>query len=655
MERDLRGTKRYRETEALFRSLLEPGFGRPTSFADPEPSPDGRRVAVTGQVLDKLEGRPHGRIVLAERGGEARVITNGPNDDVGPGWSADGTRLTFASDRAKAGRFQLYSLDMGGAGEARLVAEIPGVVEHHRWSPDGSRILVVVAGERAEQADALGSGTLGAAEADTPGWLPDVETEEEAGEWRSLWIVDTEAGEARSASPAGLNVWEATWLGNDLVAAVVSDAPGEGAWYRARLSILDPAGAPERVLLRGDGQLGYAEGSPDGTTVAVLEAVCSDRYIVAGDLLLVDAESAEVRRVGARGDVSSVRWRGYRIFAMSLDGLQAVALDVDPANAAATELWRTSDSSAAYHPSGAPFGDGTGFVTVLSSSRRAPEVVLIADGVEEVLAGSEHPGREAVRRRVGAREAIRWTAPDGLEIEGLLTTPPGEPPFPLILAVHGGPVGAVTDSWLGGVDVALLDHGYAILHPNPRGSTGRGREFAAAVVRDMGGADALDDLAGVDALVAKGTADPGRIGVMGGSYGGFMAAWLPTIDDRFKAAVAISPVTDWYSEHFGSSLIDWVADFVAGTPGEPGGQYHERSPALAGKRLRTPTLLTAGANDRATPPGQAIEHFRALRAAGVPAAVVLYPEEGHGVRNLPAGIDLASRIIEWFDRFLISR
>jgi dipeptidyl aminopeptidase/acylaminoacyl peptidase len=656
MQRDLRDTPQYRQVDAFFRSVLEPGLGRPSSFGDPEPAPDGRWVAVTGYVLDALEGRPHGRIVLAEIDGEAaRSITNGPNDDVGPRWSPDGARLTFASDRKRAGRFQLYELATDRLGEARLVAEVPGVVEHHRWSPDGSRILMVVAGERAEQADALGSGTLGSAAADEPAWLPDVETEEEAGEWRSLWMLDVATGDVRSASPEGLNVWEASWLGNDRVVAVVSDGPGEGAWYRARLSVIDPAAATERVLLRSDVQLGYAEGAPDGATVAVLEAVCSDRYVVAGDLLLVDVATGAVRRVEAVGDVSSARWRGRRVFAMALDGLEAVALEADAATAVATEIWRSSDASGSYHPSGAPIGDGDEFVTVLSSARRPPRVVVVRDRHERSLAETEHAGREAARGHLGVREAIRWTAPDGTEIDGLLTTPNGDPPFRLLLAVHGGPVGAITDAWPSTATSLLLARGYAILQPNPRGSTGRGRSFAAAVVGDMGGADALDDLAGVDALVAKGIADPDRIGVMGGSYGGFMAARLPAIDDRFKAAVALSPVTDWYSEHFHSSLMDWVADFVAGSPDTPGGQYHERSPALAGERLRTPTLLTAGANDRATPAGQAIEHFRALRARGVPAAVVVYPQEGHGVQNLPAGIDLAARITAWFDRFLPAR
>ena len=250
---------------------------------------------------------------------------------------------------------------------------------------------------------------------------------------------------------------------------------------------------------------------------------------------------------------------------------------------------------------------------------------------------------------------MTWTAPDGLRIDGLLRTPAGDGPFPLLLLVHGGPVGAVTDRWVGTTNAMLHARGYAMLMPNPRGSSGRGRAFAERVVGDMGGEDTKDLLAGVDAMVAAGVADPERIGIYGGSYGGFMSAWLPTQDARFKAAVAISPVTDWYSEHFNSSLIDWVGDFLRDTPEEPGGEHHRRSPVLMGDALRTPTLLTAGGHDRATPPGQAVEMFRALRARGVPSEVVIYPGEGHGVRDLPAVLDLVTRTLRWFERFMPAR
>ncbi len=168
----------------------------------------------------------------------------------------------------------------------------------------------------------------------------------------------------------------------------------------------------------------------------------------------------------------------------------------------------------------------------------------------------------------------------------------------------------------------------------------------------MGGLDVDDVLAGVDAAVEAGLADPERLVLTGGSYGGFMAAWIPTRDGRFKASVAISPVTDWWSERFDSSLGAWVGDFLGGQPHEVPDEYTERSPVLHMENVTTPILLTAGRHDRATPVGQAVECYRALREHGVPAEVVIYPQEGHGVGDLPAVIDLATRTVAWFERFL---
>jgi dipeptidyl aminopeptidase/acylaminoacyl peptidase len=159
-------------------------------------------------------------------------------------------------------------------------------------------------------------------------------------------------------------------------------------------------------------------------------------------------------------------------------------------------------------------------------------------------------------------------------------------------------------------------------------------------------------LSGIDELVRRGLVDPDRIGVIGGSYGGFMSCWLPAIDGRFKAAVAISPVSDWVSQHYTSSLARWDADFLGGAPEDTDGPYLERSPVLRAAGVTTPTLLTAGLRDRATPAGQAVEFHQALRLRGVPSDVVVYPEEGHGVSNLPALIDLAARSQEWFERFV---
>ena len=277
-------------------------------------------------------------------------------------------------------------------------------------------------------------------------------------------------------------------------------------------------------------------------------------------------------------------------------------------------------------------------------------------GRKSEIASLSHPGFEWLQGQIGAVREVSWPAPDGLEISGLLVEPRrGSRPFPTILAVHGGPVGRWESEWPGRDRLQyayLSSRGFAIFMPNPRGSCGRGQEFLELEVGDYGGAEVEDHLSGLDHLVAEGVADPRRLGVLGVSHGGYMACWITTRTDRFAAAVAGSPVTDWYSQHFASNIPDFDVQFLGvGGPG-PGGPYFERSPVFFANRSRTPTLLTAGQLDRCTPPGQAVEFHEALLAAGVETELALYPEEGHGVRDSLALADFAARACSWFERWM---
>jgi dipeptidyl aminopeptidase/acylaminoacyl peptidase len=655
MERDLRGTPLYQDAEAFYRSVLEPGFGTVAWASDPVASPDGRWIAFHGERLDALEGHPQGRICLAETDGSRwSQITDGPNDDAGSRWSPDSASLTFRSDRAKPGVHQLYVLRTDSPSEARPVATLPGTVEWHAWGPDGETILAGVAGGAAEQADALGSGTLGGTQ-DLPSWIPEVESsDDDEQERRSIWTIDVSTAAVTRVSPEDRNVWEASWCGPDRVVAVTSDGAGEDAWYGAGLSLFDRESGAERPLLTSEVQLGWAQGSPDGARVAVIEAVCSDRLVVAGELLIVDASSGVHTRLETPGiDVTWARWRDAdRLLVFGRRGMIGVALEVDLRSGEALETWSTDEGVGGwFHPMGNPFGEG--LIAAVSSHRRAPAIIAVEDGRERVIADLHHRGHDVVMETIGRRTLVRWRSNDELEIEGQLTVPSrGEAPHPLVLLVHGGPIGATSDHMPGTMFSYLLSRGFAVLQPDPRGSTGRGREFAMAVVGDMGGKDLDDDLAGVDAVVASGVADPDRLVLAGGSYGGFMAAWIPTRDQRFKAAVAISPVTDWWSERFDSSLGSWVGDFLGGQPRDVPEAYTGRSPVLQIDTVTTPVLLTAGRHDRATPIGQALEYYRALRERGIPSEVVKYPEEGHGVSNLPAALDMVTRMVSWFERFL---
>ncbi|HEY6634710.1 MAG TPA: S9 family peptidase [Acidimicrobiia bacterium] len=658
MERDLRETALYKEAESFFRSVLEPGFGRVAGVSDVAPSPDGRWIAFHGERLDKLEGHEQGRICLADTEGRGwRQITDGPNDDAGPRWSPDGHTLSFRSDRVNAGVHQLFALDTDVPAEARPLASLPGAVEWHVWSPDGTTILAGVAGGAAEQADALGSGTLGGKH-DLPSWIPEVESSDDGDdERRSLWAIDVATGVARRISSSQRNVWEATWCGPDHAAAITSEGAGEDAWYRAEVSIFDLETGEERVLLKSDVQFGWAEGSPDGARIAVIEAICSDRLVVAGDLRLIDVVSGDVTAIGTSGvDVTRTRWRdASHLLAFGRRGMTSVALEIDVDSGTIDETWTSTEAVGGWaYPTGEVFG--TGFVTTTSSHRRPPAVIAVEGASERVIVDLRHAGHDVLMGTIERRDHIRWRSTDGLEIEGQLTVPVhGEAPHPLVLFVHGGPISATSDDIPGALFGFLLSRGFAILRPDPRGSTGRGQAFAMGVVGDMGGMDMHDDLTGVDAVVASGVADPDRLVLTGGSYGGFMSAWIPTQDQRFKAAVAISPVTDWWSERFDSSLGAWVGDFLGGEPGEIPNEYTARSPVLQASNCTTPVLLTTGRHDRATPVGQGVEFYRALRELGIPTEVVKYPEEGHGVGDFPAMLDLVTRMVGWFERFLPPR
>jgi dipeptidyl aminopeptidase/acylaminoacyl peptidase len=661
MRKDLRESPEYAAVAEHLRRLHEPAFGRPHRVSDLVATADASRVVVTGSVYDQLEGMPRS-VVYEVRDGGLHPLTSGSRSARAARLSPDGSTLAFLSDRAKPEVFQLHLLADGQFGEAEAAPTVPGTVEFLAWSPDGTRILLGVAGLEAEMADAQGSGTAGSSESELPAWYPEVEAGTPEDAWRSLWLYTPATGELAKVTPDGLNVWEAAWSGPGHVLAITSQQPGEDDWYSAVLSRLDLATGQVTELLRSDVQLGLPAGTADGTRAAVVQAVCSDRWIVAGDLILLDLVAGTRCAVDTAGtDVTSIQWiDGSRLGYVGQRHLDSVAGIADagegplPETITAKELASSAQSWASwFHPSGVFTSDGR-LIVVRSDYETPQEIAIVGTDADQVLASLAHAGTDYIRSVAGSATDVSWTAPDGTVIEGIVCSPPGAGPFPLVLDIHGGPIGAYQRSWPANPAVPLLvSRGYAVLLPNPRGSSGRGQEFAAAVVGDMGGADTHDYLSGIDALVERGIADPARIGTTGVSYGGFMSAWLVTQDQRFKAAVAGSPVTEWYSFTFTTNIPRWGLWFLDNAdPEETGNQVHTRSPVLHASQATTPTLLTAGARDRCTPAGQAREFYQALTGHGVDSELVIYPEEGHGVGRFPAVTDYLTRLVIWFERYM---
>jgi len=306
--KDLRESPAYAAVAEHLRRLHEPAFGRPHHVTDLVTTADASRIVVTGSVYDELDGLP--RTALYEvQDGALRALTSGGGSAKAARFAPDGSSLAFLSDRAKAEVFQLHLLAEGQLGEARPAPAVPGTVEYLAWSPDGTRILLGVAGLGAEMADAQGSGTAGSGESGLPSWYPEVEAGTPEDAWRSLWLYTPASGELARVSPDGLNVWEAAWSGPGHVLAITSAQPSEDDWYSAVLSRLDISTGEVTELLRSDAQLGLPAGTSDGRRAAVVEAVCSDRWIVAGELILLDLVAGARCAVDTAGtDVTAVQW-----------------------------------------------------------------------------------------------------------------------------------------------------------------------------------------------------------------------------------------------------------------------------------------------------------------------------------------------------------
>jgi len=652
LDQDLRNTPLYQEAESIHRALRRPTSGLISDAA--EVTTDGRRVVFAGSIVDRLNGTPASRICATDlSSGDTRVITFGPHTDRAPKFSPDGDLIAFLSDREGMGNFQLYLLDLKSGG-ARAAPRVEGWVEYLHWSPDGRRIVLGVAGHGAETSGTQGAVRSQQAFSAAESWMPRIERGSEAFHWRRNYVYEVGTNTLRRVGTEADNVWEASWCGNDALVVISSTGPGEGLWYSARLKRVQLDSGESQELYAPKDQLGWPAGSPDGRWVAVVEAVCSDRWVVAGDLKLIQIPSGKIRCVDTNGvDITYVEWcSAHRMIVGGHRGFETVVGRYEPTADSFVETWKSVElSTAGRYFTAAALGDQGDCVVVGESFTRAPEIAVIR-GEEYRAVRSFDLGYDALIRGTAQIEQISWSAPDGLALQGWLLRPVESGPCPLVMHIHGGPIWQIRPMWLGRYFVhvlMLLNRGCAVFFPNPRGSSGRGREFARRVLGDVGGSDTQDYLSGLDALVERGIADPARLGVTGGSYGGFMTSWLITQDDRFAAAVAVAPVTNQVTAQLLSSIPHFVELSLADRYTNSAGKYFQRSPIMHASRVRTPTLHICGALDRCTPPVEAEQFHSALLQNGAESVLVTYPEEGHGISRWPACIDYAARLVCWFE------
>ena len=660
--------------EEYFRALHEPAFGTISGAAHLAASPDGKQIAFTGSTWTALEDVPSTRICIANVASRSiETITRGPHNDRLPTWSPDGSAIAFLSDRARKGVYQLYILKRNGFGEAVAAPKMQGTAEYLEWSPTGSQILVGVAGLGADT-----NGVNGAKPGDPThaarSWMPVVESGPTEDMRRGLWLYDV-ASKTSYPVKHEFNVWEATWLSPGRIAAIVSPQPSEESWYGSFTTEIDVSmghrvmHVPERVQAESAGskpapayQLGGIVASPSREDVAVITALCSDRGVVAGSsILILNSQTGYTRHIETEiADATQLIWYApNRLFFTGIRGLSSVGGEIvwgPDGDHEITELWRTSHGSGEIYPT-ATMLEPNVFALIQQDWTTYPEIRWQqGQGESHIIHSFAHAGSEQLVSKLGLVKPLSWKGRDGLEIQGLLNLPRGkkDAPRPLVLNIHGGPVYSWQNRWLGSSLTAILvSRGYAVLSPNPRGSSGRGQAYARRVVGDVGGEEVYDHLSGIDTLVKEGVADPERIGVTGGSHGGFMASWIITQDPRFKAAVPVAAVNDWHVQHTASNIGECDRIFVQADPyATTGGPYLERSPVMFAGRHPTPVLQVAGTEDRCVPPVEGLQYHTALLERGVESVLATYPGEGHGIKKFPAYIDFCARAVGWFERFM---
>lgn len=613
------------------------------------PHPFEKVVACTVSLrTSPLEPLRHQIAVIDLASGDSRVLDLSFGECSGATWAPDGRRLALLAAIEGEGT-QAVVADPAGNGSVLHVSKTTGSVESCQWSPDESDLALIVAEIGAEISDVHGSGRVGIASAEES-WRPLVSPGHAGRRNLMVWSPERDV----FVKVTDLNVWEVAWCGDAGLIAVTSEGAGEGDWYEAELAWIDSAGSAQRPLFKPKRQLFQPRSAPGGGRWTAISGAASDRGLQSG-LLLVGEQHGDVSVLDTAGaDVSDHRWLDdSRVLFAGLRGLETVIGVCDVDAGTVRREWSGPETSGKYQPE-VSGNDVTGPVVVLEDHLHPPRLGVVADGGFTEVFATGGPGTSYTAAHGGRTEAVSWHSTDGTLVEGLFTSPAGDAPHALVVVVHGGPITACRNTWTwrDPYTTLLVGRGYAVLRPNPRGSTGRGASFAEAVLGDMGGMDLDDILTGIESLVEDGHVDPERVGITGNSYGGFMACWAPCQTDVFAAAVARSPVTDWVTQHLTSNLGEFDRVMLTGEVFGPESQYRTRSPLTYHHRITTPILFTAGAHDLATPASQAQLLHTALLERGVETQLVVYPEEGHGVRQPQANADQCARMIAWFERFM---
>jgi dipeptidyl aminopeptidase/acylaminoacyl peptidase len=615
-------------------------------------SPDGRRIAYTVSEATMTADRSEyvTQIWLAGAdGGEPLQLTYGDKSSANPKWSPDGSRIAFTSAR-RDNRSSLFVIRAAG-GEAEQITDLKSGVTNFEWSPDGRSIAFTMADPKSDE------------EEKNEKSRNDFRWVDENPKMTRLWVVPVAKDASGRREPRKLTsedraVTSFDWSpdGKTIVYSHTKTSVAND-WPTADVSIVEVAVAASKPVLNGPAAENGPRFSPDGKWIAVSVSDVPARWAQSQRLAVVPFAGGEFRRLAPTfdGQPAMIGWSGdgRSLYFTEARGTRTALYSIEIATDSIREI---GDSAGVYAITLNASRDTFG---VVSQSSVLPPEVYVSSVEKYAPRRITSVNRELETLPMPRTEVIRWKSPDGREIEGLLTYPIGYAPgakVPLILNVHGGPAGVFQESFVGSRGVypiaTFAARGFAVLRPNPRGSSGYGVEFRRANLKDWGGRDYQDLMAGVDRVVAMGVADENRLGVMGWSYGGFMTSWIVTQTARFKAASAGAPVTNLISFVGTADIPAFVPDYFGGEFWDDNETYRSHSPIFFVKAATTPTLIQHGEADIRVPISQGYEFYNALRNRGVATRMLVLPRQPHGPTEPRMQLAAMQSNLDWFEKYI---
>lgn len=577
-------------------------------------------------------------------------ITFGEKSSSNPKWSPDGNWIAFTSTR-KDNKNNLYVLNVSG-GEAEPLTDVKTSVGNFEWAPNGRSIAFTMTDSKSEEEEKNDKAKN------------DFRWVDENLKLARLYVVNIQKDangkrEPKKLTTANYQVTEFDWSSDSSrIAFGHTKSPIANDWTTSDVSIMEVATARVTPLASSPAAESSPVYSPDGKFIALLVSDDPPRWAQSGLIQIFSATGGQPKTMAASYDGSPgiAGWSAdsRRIYFSEAKGTQTQIYSLDIVANRIEEIKTTPAvySGIGLNRSGTTFGfvrqtaDTPGDVYIASVSNFTPVQI------SHVNAAFKMPP-------VGRTEVITWKSKDGKEIEGLLTYPVGYQTgqrVPFILNIHGGPAGVFQQAFIGGRGAyplaAFASRGYAILRPNPRGSSGYGIEFRRANIKDWGVGDYQDLMAGVDRVIEMGVADPERMGVMGWSYGGYMTSWIVTQTARFKAASAGAPVTNLMSFNGTADIPAFIPDYFGGQFYEVMDLYQKHSPIFNVKSVTTPTMIQHGEADVRVPISQGYEFYNALKVKGVPTRMIVLPRQPHGPNEPKMQLAAMKSNLDWFDKYI---